>query len=85
MAASNRQNTELLFTLADATWRRAIADRFGEEAVETYRYRQAGRGEPGTALRRAYNMRERAYQFWLRARGLGDVRHAPRVTGQRER
>ncbi|MEA1834646.1 hypothetical protein U8607_21365 [Methylobacterium durans] len=78
MAAANRQNTDILFRRADEAWRAEMIQRHGETAVARLRYTPEARGEPGSRLRQAYNARERAYQLWIRARGLGDFRHAPR-------
>lgn len=74
-----RQGTGLRFQAADATWRQALADLFGEEGLETRRYDEVGRGQPGSRLRQAYDARERAYRLWLRARGLGDFRYGCRI------
>ncbi|MDR7039320.1 MULTISPECIES: hypothetical protein [Methylobacterium] len=78
MAATNRQNTEFLFRLADEAWRAEMAGRYGAAAADL-RYAPEARGEAGSRLRQAFNARERAYHLWLKARGLGDFRHAPLV------
>ncbi|MER2269787.1 hypothetical protein [Methylobacterium oxalidis] len=77
MAATNRQNTDFLFRQADEAWRTEMAQRHGADAPARLRYAPEARGEPGSRLRQAFNARERAYQLWLKARGLGDFRHAP--------
>lgn len=57
---------ELLFVAADATWRCEAAKILGRKPddLELIRLAEA-RGEPGTLLRTAFEVRERAYAMWL--------------------
>jgi hypothetical protein len=76
MLFNDRTTTDLLFTYENELWDQELTRQFGAGA-ETCRRRREGRGEPGTPLRKAYDARERVYQSWLIARGLGDFRFAP--------
>jgi hypothetical protein len=55
---------------AERVWRRLLKKNFGREA-EFLCTTEIGRGEPGSALRAAYDRYQRAYVFWL------DSHHLP--------
>jgi hypothetical protein len=60
---------ELLFVAADATWRCEAAKILGRKPddLELIWLAEA-RGEPGTLLRTAFEVRERAYAMWQQDR-----------------
>ena len=71
MHDDRRDETDAHLSQADAVWLAEIAGVFGEDRVDACAAGPEGRGEPGSALRRAYEERQRAYAQWRRARGLG--------------
>lgn len=59
------------FLHADETWQTALVVRFGSmRRAADARYTAAGRGEPGSALRIAFEARHAAYAAWCAARGI---------------
>ncbi|KAB1071165.1 hypothetical protein [Methylobacterium planeticum] len=67
MDAYQMLSAELLFRITDVAWENEIALAFGDDAVSEYRGRAEGRGNEGTALRRAFNDREAAALIWREA------------------
>ncbi|WP_162560954.1 hypothetical protein [Methylobacterium durans] len=57
------------FAAADEVWAREVRGRYGGNPY-FHRDKPSGRGEPGSALRSAYEARERAFADWCSARGL---------------
>lgn len=51
------------FQVADDTWSASLRAVFGKDAGQA-RYEPRGRGQPGSALRRAYQAREAARVAW---------------------
>jgi hypothetical protein len=60
--------TEHSLAGADRLWRAEVTKRFGPDGVLLHGYRPEGRGEPGTAMRRAFEMRQQAIVAWRQAR-----------------
>ena len=61
--------SELLFRAADATWRSEAARVLRREETDLgLALLPEARGEPGTLLRAAFDVRERAYATWRRGK-----------------
>lgn len=62
------ESAQLLYTAADATWRSELekaSGRKGENVGGILPVEDCG--EPGSLVRTAYEVRERAYAFWQEA------------------
>ncbi|WP_162560857.1 hypothetical protein [Methylobacterium durans] len=57
------------FADADGAWAREVCGLYGGNPY-FHDNKQSGQGEPGSALRSAYEARERAFADWCSARGL---------------
>ena len=68
MDRQNLSDTEGDLTRADRFWRTEITRSFGPDGVLLHGFSSAGRGEPGSKVRRAYEARERAIAAWRQAR-----------------
>jgi DNA-binding FadR family transcriptional regulator len=62
------------FYSADADWWIALVQHCGNErTARDLRYCSLSRGEPGSALRAAYDARTAAHEAWMEAANLGRV------------
>jgi len=68
LAALSALAAAAAFQKADDDWQREIVVELGESRAAEARYRPSGRGQEGTALRRAYEAREAAREAWEAAR-----------------
>ena len=68
MIQTNLIETERSFTSADRRWRTEVSRSFGADAVLLYGHLPQARGEPETAMRRAFNARQEAMTAWRQAR-----------------
>lgn len=55
---------------SDDAWHVELVKRFGKRASDA-RYRAEGKGEPGSALRAAYEARTRAQAVWHKELAVG--------------
>ncbi len=62
--------TDVELALADAEWRQEIEQALGRRLDEDALMPIALKGEAGTALRRAFEDRQRAFCAWRAARGI---------------
>ncbi|GEP07977.1 hypothetical protein MOX02_60150 [Methylobacterium oxalidis] len=60
------------FAVADGAWAREVEYLYGGNPY-LHHDKPSGRGEPDSALRLAYEARERAFAAWCSARGLDTV------------
>ena len=68
MAQSDLIKTERSFTSADRRWRTEVGRSYGADAVLLYGHLPQARGEPETAMRRAFEARQEAITAWRQAR-----------------
>lgn len=68
MAQNSLHETERAFTRADRHWRTEVDRSFGTDAVLRYGHLPQARGEPKTAMRRAFEARQEAMTAWRQAR-----------------
>lgn len=68
MAQSILSETEHFFTSADRRWRTEVGRSFGVDGVLRYGHLPQARGEPETAMRRAFDERHKAMLAWRQAR-----------------
>jgi hypothetical protein len=68
MAQSILSETEHSFTTADQRWRTEVGRSFGMDGVLRYGHLPQSRGEPETAMRRAFEARQEAMTAWRQAR-----------------
>ncbi|CAO4145872.1 hypothetical protein PKCBPO_02017 [Methylorubrum thiocyanatum] len=62
--------TDVELALADAEWRQALEQASGRPSDEEALMPITLKGEDGTALRRAFEERQRALRTWRAARGI---------------
>lgn len=67
MAQSILSETEHAFTSADRRWRTEVGRSFGADGVLRYGHLPQARGEPETAMRRAFEARREAITAWRQA------------------
>ena len=68
MAQNSLLETEHAFTRADRYWRTEVGRSFGADGVLRYGHLSQARGEPETAMRRAFEARQEAMTAWRQAR-----------------
>ena len=68
MSHDRRDETDVRLAEADVDWLTEIAKLFGVERVDEVAASPAGRGEPASVLRLAFDARQIAYAHWRAAR-----------------
>ena len=60
--------TEAVLAQTDRAWRSEVTRLYGPDGVLQFGYSYEGRGEDGTAVRRAYDARRQAVALWRHER-----------------